>query len=98
MISASEGDSCPEPAGKTADTCDVVAAISMPRSSAAVLTLVSTPLPPESCALAGVVDSPEVPWDEGDRGVLLGLGSSVMKRKSSRQVYSVQIAFGGRRG
>jgi len=47
----------------------------MPRSSAAVLTLVSTRSCPESCELAESGESVEVPWDEWDTGSSDGLDS-----------------------
>src|ERR1700689_1051828 len=84
MISASDGDSAPSAATNAPDPCGVVAAISMPRSSAAVLTLVSTPSPPESCTSSGSEESAEVPLDEGDRGVRDGFGSSPMQRTATR--------------
>src|SRR5271169_3478972 len=80
MISAS--DSAPASADKkAADGGGVVAAISMPRSSAAVLTLVSTPAGPESCGSDCPGEAAEVPWDEGDRGIREVLGSSAMETK-----------------
>src|ERR1017187_8846881 len=81
MMSASDGGSPPTTAGvKLPDACGV-AAISMPRSSAAVLTLVSTPLRPGSCAVGGLGELSEVPADEGDSDVREGFGSGAMGKK-----------------
>ena len=80
-MSASDGASPPTTAGvKPLDACGV-AAISMPRSSAAVLTLVSTPLRPGSCVFCELGEIAEVPVDEGDSGVREGFGSSAMRNK-----------------
>src|SRR5450432_1147964 len=81
MIWASDGASPPAAAGeKAADACGV-AAISMPRSSAAVLTLVLTRLCPGSCAVCGSGESAEVPVGEGDSGSREGFDSGAMQRK-----------------
>src|ERR1035437_8308642 len=80
MISASE--SLPSAA---ADACGVVAAISMPRSSAAVLTLVSTPWWPESFAFCPSGEVVKVPSGEGDRGVREGFGSGAIQKGRTGQ-------------
>src|SRR5271168_4093693 len=82
MISASDGP--PAVAGvKLPDDCVEVAAISMPPSSAAVLTLISTPVWLESCADEWWEGSAETPEDEGDSDVRVGLRSSAIARDSS---------------
>src|ERR1700719_3548290 len=64
------------------------AAIRMPRSMAAVLTLDGTPSESESCALSFFEDGPEGPRDEEDTGVVgapwsLGMGGESRKRGES---------------
>src|SRR5271165_3308559 len=79
MIAASEIASPPTRAVENAaGACGVVAAISMPRSSAAVLTPISTPPESESCADSLPGEVVEVPADEGDSRPRAGLGSSAM--------------------
>jgi hypothetical protein len=53
----------------------------MPRSSAAVLTLVSTPWWPESFAFCPSGEGVKVPSGEGDRGVREGFGSGAIQMK-----------------
>ncbi len=57
----------------------------MPRSSAAVLTLVSTPLAPESCVSCRSEEAAEVPADEGVSSACEGFGSRAIQSGSSRQ-------------
>src|SRR5437588_2491585 len=77
MISAS-GSAPPSPAEN--DGCGVVAAISMPRSNAAVLTLLSTPRSPESFVFCESEDVVEVSGGEGDRGRRGGFWSGAMQK------------------
>ena len=91
MISASE--SVPPTAAEN-DGCGVVAAISMPRSSAAVLTLVSTPWCTESFALCASDDAVEVPVGEGDRGERGGFWSgAIQKGRTSQEAVESELAF-----
>src|SRR5271165_1156681 len=66
----------------------VVDAISMPGSSAAVLTPISTPEEPESCVSDKSAMSPEEVSNEEDSGLRGGLGSGLMPgyldRRASR--------------
>lgn len=81
MISASES---PPSAANEAEACGVVAAISMPRSSAAVLTLVPTPWWPESFAVCVSDGGVELLASEGDRGGREDLGSGAMQKKKKQ--------------
>src|SRR5579864_964992 len=88
MISASESGPLTEK-----DGC-VVAAISMPRSSAAVLTLVSTPCLPESFAFSDSDDTAEAPGKEGDRGERGGFWSGAIRKGiTSQDAVESELAF-----
>src|SRR5271166_1814508 len=81
MTSASEGASAPAPAEKAAENCGGVAAINMPRSSAAVLTSVSTPGSAESCVCSGSGRKSEVSSDVRDTGGRFGCDSDAIKAR-----------------
>jgi len=90
MISAS--GSAPPTAEN--DGCGAVAAISMPRSSAAVLTLVSTPWRPESFVFCASDDDVEGPVGEGNRGERGGFWSGAIRTgRTSQEAVESQLAF-----
>src|ERR1700733_4803300 len=80
MISASESVSAPAIVDeKPGVGCGVVAASSIPRSRAAVLTSISTPSSPESCNFSSSSGTAEVFLPEGDTDGSFGLNSKAMK-------------------
>src|SRR5579863_474635 len=85
MICASDASSPLELEEERVAEGGVIPAISMPRSSAAVLTLISTPSPPGSCVSCSSCGAVEVLLDEEDSGARGGLDSSAMQsRKDGR--------------
>src|ERR1700722_1554389 len=95
MISASE--SPPVADANEAGACGVVAAISMPRSNAAVLTLASTPSWPKSFALFGSPETEEAPADEGDSGFRDGFESCAIRTGKNQPAPSLKSASSARR-
>jgi hypothetical protein len=85
ITSASVEDSLPvTAAGKLAAACGPIAAIRIPRSMAAVLTLISTPPGLESCTFSSLDELREVSANEEVRGDRESLESPGMQKRSQQ--------------
>src|SRR5438477_11318112 len=82
------GENPPEPR-------EVLAAISMPGSRAAVLTSVSTPLASESCASVNSSEEVKVSCSEWDSGGRFGLDSNAIRRGQTGRKARHRVGFFG---